>query len=288
MKLALLQYQVGRYATVAAWHAALDARVGEAADRGAELLVLPEYATLDAIPAPLPSVTSELQAAVSQYQAVLDALRAVAAKHNIWLLGGSMLAPRHDGRVVNRAPLVTPAGRVVFQDKHRTTRFEWAQWNLAAGAQPAVFGTPWGRIGISVCYDIEHPALARAQVEEGAWLILVPVDTDSAAGFNRVCVAARACAMSNQCYVALCTTVGDAPWIASLDTNHGYAAVFGPIDHGFPDDGVIARTAMDEPGWLYADLQEADLLAARHDGAVLNHRDYAPPPHDCPVIDACR
>ena len=283
MKLGLLQYRIGRYPDFAAWEAAFAARIAEAAAAGAELLVLPEYASLDAIPAPLPTLAAELTAGCDQHDAVLAAMRRATARHGVWLLGGSLPVRRADGSVVNHAPLVAPDGRVAFQDKHRTTRFEDELWGVARGAPPAVFDTPWGRIGACICYDLEHPPLARAQVEAGAWLILAPTDTDTLAGFNRVRLAARACAMANQCYVALATTVGDAPWLAALDANRGYAAVFGPVDRGFPDDGVIARGAMDEPGWLYAELDPAAITAVRREGAVLNHRDYAAAPPPCPV-----
>ena len=288
MKLGLLQYKVGRYASFAAWEDAFAARVAEAAQQGAGLLVLPEYASLDAVAAPLPDLAAELDAGCQQHEAVLAAMQRAAVRHRVWLLGGSMPHRRADGSVVNHAPLVSPDGSAAFQDKFRTTRFEDEQWGISPGAVPGVFETPWGRIGVCICYDIEHPALARAQVEAGAWLLLVPTDTDTLAGFNRVRLAARACAMANQCYVAIATTVGDAPWLSALDLNRGYAAVFGPVDRGFPDDGVIARSGMDVPGWLYADLDPAALAAVRQDGAVLNHRDYAHPPPPCPVLTPCR
>ncbi len=287
MRLGLLQYRVGRYGAFSAWEAAFAARVAEAASAGAELLVLPEYASMDAVPAPLPSLAAELDAGCAQHDAVLAAMRRAAAHHGVWLLGGSLPVRRADGGVNNHAPLVAPDGRVAFQDKHRTTRFEAELWGISPGAPPAVFDTPWGRLGVCVCYDIEHPALPRAAAEAGAWLILVPADTDTLAGFNRVRLAARAAAMANQCYVAVATTVGDAPWLAALDANRGHAAVFGPVDRGFPDDGVVARSEMDAPGWLYADLHPAALETVRRDGAVLNHRDYAAAPPPCPVV-RCR
>ena len=288
MKLALLQYRVGRYPDFTAWEAAFAARVAEAAAAGADLLVLPEYASMDAIAVPQPSLAAELDAACAQHDAVLAAMRRATARHGVWLLGGSLPARRADSSVVNHAALVAPDGAIAFQDKHRTTRFEAEQWGVSAGNPPSVFETPWGRIGISVCYDVEHPPLPRAQVAAGAWLLLVPTDTDTLAGFNRVRLAARACAMANQCYVAVATTVGDAPWLGALDANRGYAAVFGPVDRGFPEDGVIARSAMDEPGWLYAELDRAAIDAVRRDGAVLNHRDYPPAPPPCAVIAPCR
>ena len=288
MRLALLQYRVGRYPDFPAWEAAFAARMAEAAAQGGELLVLPEYASMDAITAPLPSLADELQAACANHATVLAAMRRATARHGVWLLGGSLPVRQPDGSVVNHAPLVAPDGRVAFQDKHRTTRFETELWGVARGRPPAVFETPWGRIGICICYDLEHPPLARAQIEAGAWLLLAPTDTDTLAGFNRVRLAARACAMANQCYVAVATTVGDAPWLAALDANRGYAAVFGPVDRGFPDDGVVARSVMDAPGWLYADLDPAAITAVRTGGAVLNHRDYPAAPPACAVAMPCR
>ena len=292
MRLGLLQYKVGRYPGLQAWEAAFDARIAEAAGRGVDLVMLPEYAGLDAIPAPLPGLapnfTGELDAGCTQHDAVLDVMRRAARQHGVWLLGGSLPYRRADGRLTNHAPLITPDGRVVFQEKHRPTPFEREQWQVCEGEPPAVFDTPWGRLGVAICYDIEHPPLARAQILAGAWLVLVPTATDTLAGFNRVRLAARACALSNQCYVAVATTVGDAPWLASLDTNHGYAAVFGPVDTGFPDDGVITRGGMDEAGWLYVDLDPAPLMDVRERGAVRNHHDYPAAPPPCPIRDLCR
>jgi len=163
------------------------------------------------------------------------------------------------------------------------TRFEAEEWGVAPGADPSVFETPWGRIGIAICYDAEFPALVRAQVLAGAWLVLVPTCTDTMAGFNRVRLAARARAVENQCFVAIAPTVGAAPWSATLDANRGYAAVFGPVDRGFPEDGILARGALDAPGWVFADLDPARLDAVRATGGVLNHRDWPPEPPACPV-----
>ena len=284
MRLALLQYRVGRYPDRASWAAALEFRLAEAAAAGAEFVALPEYASLDALPAPLPSLAAELDAGCDQHDAVLELMRAAAARHRVWLLGGSMPVRLASGAVVNHAPLISPAGGVMFQDKHRVTRFEAELWGVSPGRPPSVFETPWGRIGVCVCYDVEHPPLARAQVEAGAWLLLVPTDTDTLAGFNRVRLAARACALANQCFVAVVTTVGDAPWLAALNCNRGYAAVFGPVDRGFADDGVVCRLPLDAPGWLHAELDPAALRRVREDGAVRNHRDYPAAPPPCRVV----
>jgi predicted amidohydrolase len=199
-----------------------------------------------------------------------------------WLLPGTLPMRRPDGSVANRAPLITPEGRVAFQDKRAMTRFEAERWGVERGADPKVFDTPWGRVGISVCYDVEFPKHVRAQVEAGSWLILAPSCTDTMHGFNRVQFGARARALENQCYVAIAPTVGEAPWSAALDVNRGFAAVFGPVDRGFPEDGVLARGALDAPGWVFCTLDPARIERVRREGTVLNHRDWPqgrlPPP----------
>ncbi len=279
VRLALAQYQVTRPAGVAGFAAKLDALLEQA--RGADLIVLPEYACLDSVVAD--TVAAELDTACAQAEAMIAAMRAAAVRHRVWLAPGS-LPVRASGRTVNRAPLIAPDGRIALQDKRVMTRFESESWRVDSGAAPAVFETPWGRIGIAICYDAEFPLLVRAQVLAGAWLILVPSCTDTMHGFNRVLISAQARALENQCYVAVSPTVGDAPWSATLDRNRGYAAVLGPVDRGFPEDGVIARGGLDEPGWVFATLDPARLDAVRAEGAVRNHRDWPEPPPPSRVV----
>lgn len=282
VRVGALAWPVERGAGVAGWAERLDARVAEAAAAGARLMLTAEYAPLEASSGDHPDIAAELRRAVAQADAVLAAARQVARRHGVWLLPGTI--PVRDGtRIVNRAPLIAPDGGVAFQDKHVMTRFESEEWGVAAGAPPSVFATAFGRIGIAICFDAEFPHLVRAQVDAGAWLILVPSCTDTRAGHQRVRLAAAARAMENQCFVALAPTVGEAPWCGTLDVNRGAAAVFGPIDRGFPDDGVLAEGAPDAPGWVYADLDPAWLEAVRAEGAVRNHRAWPPAPPPCAV-----
>jgi predicted amidohydrolase len=286
LRLGLLQYGVGRPADVAAFARALEARLEEGR-AGAELLVLPEYACVELgaglVGGKATDEATELAAMVAAAPAILDAMREAARRLGVWLLPGSLLMRRADGAVVNRAPLIAPDGRMVVQEKRAMTRFETERWGVTRGEDPKVFDTPWGRIGISICYDVEFPKHVRVQVQEGAWLVLAPSCTDTVAGFNRVRIGAQARAMENQCYVAITPTVGLAPWSAALDVNRGHAAVFGPVDRDFPEDGVLARGALDQPGWVFCTLDPARLDAVRMDGQVLNHRDWPASPFARPV-----
>ena len=282
LRLGLLQWQVRRTRGIEAWAARLDAEVAAAQRRGAELLVMPEYAPLELAMGDAPDVAAELRAAVASAPAALAAARGIARARGVWLLPGT-LPFDIGGRMTNRAPLIAPDGRVAFQDKHVMTRFEAEHCGVQPGEPPAVFDTPWGRIGIAICFDAEFPPLVRAQAEAGAWLILVPTCTDTRHGFNRVRIACAARAMENQCFVAMAPTVGSAPWCAALDSNRGHAGVFGPVDEGFPEDGILARGALDAAEWVFCDLDPARLDAVRRDGAVLNHAAWPPAPPPCRV-----
>ncbi|WP_240782369.1 carbon-nitrogen hydrolase family protein [Roseococcus sp. SYP-B2431] len=291
LTLAALAWPVEPTAGIAAYAAKLDRWVGAAKAGGADLVVMPEYACVE-LGAALagrnaPDAATELRAMVEASDGVLAAMRGAALRHGIWLQPGT-LPMRAGDAVVNRAPLVAPDGRIAMQDKCRMTRFETEHWGVSSGAPPKVFDTPWGRIGIAVCYDAEFPDMVRAQVEAGAWLILVPTCTDTDHGFSRVRIGARARAMENQCFVAVAPTLGGFEGSVALDENHGAAGIYGPVDRGFPADGIIAELAHDTPGLLFATLDPTRLEAVRADGAVRNHRDWpaAPVPRSTPAVFA--
>ncbi len=274
LRLGALQYQITRIDSLSEYADKLDQLVAAGVAGGGQLLLMPEYACMEVAAAfgVANDPVAERDAVCAVSGAILQIMRGAACRHGVWLAPGT-LPWRNGDRIVNRAPLIAPDGRFAFQDKQVMTRFEAEHWAIAGGAPHRVFQTPWGHVGIAICYDAEFPSLVRAQVEAGAWLILVPTCTDTMHGFNRVRLSARARAIENQCFVAVAPTVGDAPWLATLDSNRGRAGVYGPADRGFPEDGVIAEAA-DATGWLWADLDPVRLDLVREHGAVRNHRDW--------------
>lgn len=279
LTLALAQYRIEPAAGLSRFAEKLADLAARARTGGADLLVLPEYAALETTAgAEGPDLGAELRRALDLGPELLALMRETARREGIWLLGGSLPMPAEGGRIVNRAPLISAKGGLAFQEKRVMTRFEREAWGISAGAPPAVFETPWGLLGIAICYDVEFPDLVRAQTVAGAWAVLVPACTDTLAGFNRVRLAARARALENQCYVAVAPTVGAAPALATLDANRGYAAVFGPVDRGFPEDGILARGPLDEAELVLARLDPARLERVRREGAVRNFADWPDPP----------
>lgn len=309
LTLAALAWPVEPTADIAAYEAKLDHWVGAAKAGGADLVAMPEYACVELgaalagrvvpearyprvvpearYPRDVPDAATELRAMVAAAGDILAAMRRAAIRHGIWLQPGT-LPVRVGDAIVNRAPLIAPDGRMAIQEKCRMTRFETEHWGVSSGAAPQVFETPWGTIGIAVCYDAEFPDLVRAQVEAGAWLILVPTCTDTDHGFHRVRIGAQARALENQCFVAVAPTLGGFEGSVALDENHGAAGIYGPVDRGFTADGVVAELAYDTPGLLFATLDPARLEAVRADGAVRNHRDWpaVPAPRSTPAVFA--
>ena len=274
LRLGALQYPISHIAGLDDYAAKLDQLVAEGVAGGGELLLMPEYACMEVAAAfSATGPEAERDAVCGVAADLLSIMQAAAVRHRVWLAPGSV-PQAVEGRIVNRAPLIRPDGLMAFQDKQVMTRFEAEQWGIHGGAPAGVFDTPWGRVGIAVCYDSEFPGLVRAMTEAGAWLILVPTCTDTAHGYNRVRLSCRVRALENQCFVAVSPTVGEAPWLATLDRNTGRAGVYGPVDRGFPDDGVIVEG--DGTGWVFADLDPARLEAVRRDGAVRNFQDWPP------------
>lgn len=272
-------WEVRRCASLADWQLGVEARLRQAARAGARLAVVPEYASLElcALAEGL-DLAGQLDAVQAWRGAYAATYAALARELDLYVLAGSFPERDPDGRLRNRARLFGPGGGAGAATKQQLTRFE-TRWRLAPGDGATVFTTDLGTLGVTICYDAEFPLLARRQVEAGATALLTPSCTDALAGWWRVRVAAQARALENQCYVVHAPTVGEAPWCAAVDANRGAAAVYGPPDLGFPDDGVVALGALDAPGWTVATIDPAAVAAVRADGHVPGHRDWAQPRH---------
>jgi predicted amidohydrolase len=274
---AAAQYPIEALADWQAYEAKLTRWVEAAAAGGAALAVFPEYGAMEL--ASLDHATmGDLAGSIATVSALLpqvDALHAaLAARTGLHILAASAPCEVRPGRVVNRARLFAPNGKVGVQDKLVMTRFEREEWFIAAGGPLRLFETALGRIGITICYDSEFPLLARALVEFGAELLLAPSCTDSLHGYWRVRLGAQARALEGQCYAVQSPTVGEAPWSPAVDVNRGAAGVYGPPDRGFPEDGVVASGEIDAAQWLFAEVDLTRVAELRKDGGVLNHRDW--------------
>ncbi|EPC03951.1 hypothetical protein L861_01225 [Litchfieldella anticariensis FP35 = DSM 16096] len=276
---AAAQYPIDAFTSFADFQAKAARWVHDAATRGAELLVFPEYGGMELTSLLPDAIRDDLQAQLPALQPMRDEVvatwRELAETHGVTLLAPSLPWQLDDGRFVNRAWLLGPSGRANYQDKQIMTRFENDLWGVSAGEGLKVFDTPVGRLGVLICYDSEFPDLARALVEAGAELLLVPSCTDTEAGYYRVRLSAQARAIEQQVALVQSPTVGEALWSPAVDINVGRAAVYTPCDHGFPADGVLTIGHDATPGWQIARLDLPRIRELRHHGQVNNHADWS-------------
>ncbi|ETX30557.1 carbon-nitrogen hydrolase family protein [Roseivivax isoporae] len=160
--------------------AAACAAIAEAAADGAHFVLTPE-------------VTNCVSASRARQQAVLRtetedgtlaALREAAARHGLWLLAGS-LALKSDPpeeRFANRSFLIGPDGGIaarydkmhMFDVQVSETETYRESAGYAPGDRAVVADTPFGRVGLTVCYDLRFPYLYRALAQAGAEILTVP------------------------------------------------------------------------------------------------------------------
>ena len=277
MKVAVAKYPIQAPADFAAFAERQAAVLGAAAAQGARVAVLPEYLSLELAATFDAGTRADLHAslaAIQRYREDWLALYArLAASLDMYIVAGTFLLAQGNGRYRNRCDVFAPQGAHLWQDKLQLTGFEKGLGVIEGGDALKVFDLDGVRTGVAVCYDSEFPLPVRAQAEAGARLLLVPSCTDTEAGATRVRVGCLARALENRVFVAQSVTAGEAPWSPALDINTGEAAVFAPMDRGFPADGVVAQTAGDQ-AWAIADLDLDALDRSRAGAQVANDRDW--------------
>lgn len=277
MKIAVARYSVGSPADFEAFAARQRAVLGEAAALGARIAVLPEYLSLELAATFRRHIFSDLPAslaAIQQYrQAWLELFTTIARELDMHVVAGSFLLDTGNGRYRNRCDWFTPRGEHLWQDKLQLTGFEKGTGLIDVGDALNVFEIEGIRIAVAICYDSEFPLPVRRQYEAGARLLVVPSCTDTAAGATRVRVGCLARALENRMFVAQSVTAGLAEWSPALDVNTGEAAIYAPMDVGFPADGVLAQTTEGQT-WALAELDFAAFEASRGSAQVANDHDW--------------
>ena len=273
MKLATATYPPSWLSSWQAYEDKISAWVSEAAGKGADLLVFPEYGAMELAALGGEEAAGSAQGAIDAVGEWLEPANALfkrlAAAHGVHILSPS--APvREDRRVVNRAGLFTPGGAVGWQDKQIMTRWERDDWRIAPGGALRVFETALGKIAILICYDGEFPLLGRALADAGAELILIPSCTEAQDGYERVRIAAKARAMELQCVCAMASLTGGDKRLYAVEDNTGAGGIYGPPDKGFPPTGILAEASRDAPGWSMAEVDLAAIARVRADGNVLH------------------
>jgi predicted amidohydrolase len=238
------------------------ARVREAAER-AQLVCLPEFFScltlenrrLFADPHP------------EDIHPVLASFRELAAELDVWLLLGS-LAVDTAGGVRNRSFLLNNEGVVAARydkvhlfdvDLKNGERYRESD-SFSAGAEAVTAATPWGTLGLSICYDLRFPHLYRELAKSGADFLTIPAAFTRTTGRAHWHVLIRARAIENGSYVFAPAQCG----------RHGEGETFG---HSLIVDpwGEVLADAGDRPGTIYAEVNAARVAEVRSMIPALRH-----------------
>jgi predicted amidohydrolase len=278
VKIATAQYDISFLENWQAYQQKIERWIIEATAQDAKILLFPEYFSMEL--ASLfgqeiySSLSKQLEAMQSLHDDFTNLFKTLAKKYQCIIQSGTFPVRIDTGVYRNRAYLFMPDGQFDYQDKLIMTRFENEQWLIKGGKKLKHFDTEYGKIAINICYDSEFPLLARMQVEAGCVLILVPSCTDTLAGYHRVKIGCQARALENQCYVVQASLVGDAAWSEAVDVNVGAAAIYTPVDRGFPDNGILSEGKFNTVQWVIAEISPNECKTVREQGQVFNYRDW--------------
>lgn len=196
-------------------------------------------------------------------------LRELAAELGIWLHLGSIAARVEAARFANRSILIGPSGAITARydklhmfdvdlpdgETYRESR------DCAAGDIAIVADLGFGRLGLSVCYDLRFPALYAALAQSGAAFLAIPSAFTRQTGEAHWHVLARARAIETGCFVLAAAQCGHHE--DGRDT-YGHSLVVSPW-------GTILAEAGGEPGIILADIDPAEVEAARARIPALTH-----------------
>jgi predicted amidohydrolase len=279
VKIAAAQYDISFLESWQAYQQKIERWVAEATTQEAKILLFPEYFSMEL--ASLfgqdiySSLSRQLEAMQSLHDAFIDLFKTLAQQYQCIIQAGTFPVRIASENYRNRAYLFMPDGQFDYQDKVMMTRFEKEQWLIKGGQELKCFDTEYGKIAINICYDSEFPLLARKQAEAGCVLILVPSCTDTIAGFHRVKIGCQARALENQCYVVNASLVGDAAWSEAVDVNVGAAAIYTPVDRGFPDNGILSVGIFNAVQWVIGEISPYACKTVREQGQNFNYRDWS-------------
>ncbi len=231
-----------------------------------------------------PEVTNCLSSSRSHQQSVLQqqeddptlaALRAAAAKHDIWLTIGSLglKTGDADGRFANRQFLIAPNGEIAAQydkihmfDVQVSAEETYRESDgYRPGSKAVVAQTDFGKIGLTICYDVRFPYLHRALAKAGAQILTAPAAFSYVTGAAHWHALLQARAIETGCFVLAPAQTGThAATRGPNRKTYGHSLVIAPWGEVLLDAGV-------DPGVSFVDLDMEKVAEARNRVPSLTH-----------------
>lgn len=249
----------------------IDAATGlirEAVRQGADFIALPENAFLMAT-----GEDFQQQIYPEASHPAIAAMRALARETKCWLqLGSVMCREAGEEKCANRSILIDSEGNIaatydkihLFDVELPSGEKHYESHRIRYGTQAVVANTPWGGVGLSVCYDLRFPHLYRDLAKNGAALLTVPAAftrfTGEKGGWH---VLNRARAMENGCFVLAPAQCGTHRGANGRQT-YGHSLIIDPW-------GTILAEAGEEPGVILAKIDMAQVAETRRIMPSLDH-----------------
>jgi predicted amidohydrolase len=235
---------------------ALVEAIGQAARGGAEMLFTPEMSGL----LDRDSERARRNVTSAGLDCVLAACREAAKRDAVWVHLGSLAVTAEDGKFANRGFVIDSTGeirasydKIHLFDVDLPTGESWRESNVYRGGSEAVIvdGTPVGRLGLTICYDLRFPALFQSLTDAGAQLVSVPAAFTVPTGRARWEILLRARAIEAGVFVVAAAQCGRHedgretyghslivdPWgTILLDMGEQVGVAFGEIDLGKVDE----------------------------------------------------
>ncbi len=277
IRVAALQYYIRPIESFDQFADQVSALVETAKDYKAQLVVFPEYftvqlLTLSDIKRPIKSQIRDL---AKQRDRFIELMSSLSRKHSIYVVAGTIptLCDEKPDTIYNDCYIFSPNGNHGVQGKMHMTRFEKEEWIVSSRKGLKIFETSFGKLAITICYDVEFPELARSAAKQGATILVTPSCTDDRQGFLRVRYCAHARAIENQMYVIHSPTVGSLPMVPAVSLNYGQASILTPSDYTFSRDGILAEGSINQETVVIGEINLDNILESRESGTVLPLKD---------------
>lgn len=202
----------------------------------------------------------------------VDTLREWAIEYGVWILGGSVFlkSSARAKRVTNTSLLITPEGEIaarydkihLFDARIRGEKAYLESKTVQPGKKVVSVKTPFGVLGLSVCYDLRFPELYRELSKQGASVVFIPSAFTAFSGQAHWDVLTRARAIENQVYVVAPAQTGTA--YPGRET-YGHARIIDPW-------GRVIAERTSGAGIVFAELDFGRLQEVRREMPVLQHR----------------
>ncbi|QPM91440.1 carbon-nitrogen hydrolase family protein [Pseudooceanicola algae] len=251
--------------------AMIRAMVVEAAQNGAGFVLTPEVSNC------LSSSRSRQNAVLclQKDDPTLAGLRETAADLGIWLLIGSLGVKTGDadGRFANRSFLISPEGEIAaWYDKIHMFDVDVSETETyresdgyRPGSRAVVAQTPFGTLGLTVCYDVRFPYLHRMLAQAGATILTGPAAFSPVTGAAHWHTLLRARAIETGCYVLAPAQTGTHPRTEGRERKtYGHSLAVAPWGEVLLDMGTA-------PGIGYVDLDPGAVASARSRVPTLTH-----------------